>query len=478
MNKKLGIIIPYRNRFNHLKEFMIKFQIYMEKYDIPYEIFVVEQSEEKLFNRGKLLNVGFKYAEKSNCDYVIFHDVDMIPVNVDYSYSDYPIHLATNFVNVDKECDNYVGKVIFDEYFGGVTLFPMDDFRKINGYSNNYWGWGYEDNDLLLRCEKNEIKLDRLRIKNMGNPGKRLKFNGVNSYVKGNNIFNLNENCTFFISFYPNESVFDHEKDMDEFNVFTIPGYDFTISYNSFNRYTFYTFNSFKKVIYVNSNIKTNYITNMCVSIDNTNKRIRVYQDGCLIEEISFDNGIHSYEKEKYFYLGVGKPKRKDIIKEEYPKYFKGLISKFAYFNSMLTDEEIIEISENENIGENGFNKNLKLHYDVDHIKDNVLIDLTGNNNDGKIFNCDIFELLFQRFKIMKIPMRRESIFGLMCHKENGFYKNKWKFKATRWNQLKFHNEVRNNDYIAKNDGLSTLDFKEVELKKMSDKITHINVEF
>ena len=78
----------------------------------------------------------------------------------------------------------------------------------------------------------------------------------------------------------------------------------------------------------------------------------------------------------------------------------------------------------------------------------------------------------------MKIPMRRESIFGLMCHKENGFYKNKWKFKATRWNQLKFHNEVRNNDYIAKNDGLSTLDFKEVELKKMSDKITHINVEF
>ena len=29
--------------------------------DIDYEIFIVEQADDKPFNRGKLLNVGYKY---------------------------------------------------------------------------------------------------------------------------------------------------------------------------------------------------------------------------------------------------------------------------------------------------------------------------------------------------------------------------------------------------------------------------------
>ena len=44
----------------------------------------------------------------------MFHDVDMLPIDVDYSYSDVPIHLATNFTNSDRE--------IFKTYFGGITI--------------------------------------------------------------------------------------------------------------------------------------------------------------------------------------------------------------------------------------------------------------------------------------------------------------------------------------------------------------------
>ena len=44
----------------------------------------------------------------------------MLPEKVDYSYSDIPIHLAT---------DN----LPFEHYFGGITLFPIDLFERING---------------------------------------------------------------------------------------------------------------------------------------------------------------------------------------------------------------------------------------------------------------------------------------------------------------------------------------------------------
>ena len=70
----------------------------------------------------------------------------MIPIDVDYSYSPHPVHLASNFKSP-------IGfqRIVFDEYFGGVTIFPIDDFEKINGYSNEYWGWGAEDDDVYRR---------------------------------------------------------------------------------------------------------------------------------------------------------------------------------------------------------------------------------------------------------------------------------------------------------------------------------------
>ena len=133
--KKLGVIVPYRNRFEHLEQFKKSIVEYLDSnvYE-NYVIIIVEQDDASLFNRGMLLNIGFKEAKEEGCDYVVLHDVDMLPEYVNYSYSDKPIHLSTEFMLEDGEKP----RTIFDEYFGGVTLFPVELFEKIDGYSNKF----------------------------------------------------------------------------------------------------------------------------------------------------------------------------------------------------------------------------------------------------------------------------------------------------------------------------------------------------
>ena len=456
-NKKLGLIVPYRNRDEQLDEFKKVIVKHLNKHKISYEIIIVHQDDAKLFNRGALLNIGFKIAEDLKCDYVIFHDVDMLPMIVDYTYSEIPLHLANEFKKgEDRE--------VFDEYFGGVTLFPMKYFRKIDGYSNKYWGWGFEDTDLLYRCVKKNIPLHNIPIKNQKTNGTSLKFNGVNAYVVGNNTFNINNNMSIAVTFYPDKIKCDHNKTSDVYNIFTIPGYDFTISYNSFSRYNFCVFDRKKEPLYINSNIKINYCTTIVVTINQSDKVINVYQDGILIGEIKNFESLYHYNKESFFYLGVGDPLRNDD-----EKYFTGYISSFAIYGDVLNEEQI------ENINDNKLLDGAQVIYDASHIENYELIDLSGNENHGKIVNCEILEIEFDDYLYVKGPIRRPSLFRQLKHEENGFENNKWKYEATRWNQLRFHNEVCLNDELIKNDGLSTLEFL-IHGTTNENNITHINV--
>ncbi len=139
---KLSVVIPYRDRLTHLESILPELKRCL--INIEHEIIVVEQEQGEVFNRGYLKNIGFSHSE--NCDYVCFHDVDMIPdkIEFDYSYSEGATHLAKKVSQFDYE-------IPYTHFFGGVLLVDKESFKKVNGYSNEFWGWGAEDDDLYNR---------------------------------------------------------------------------------------------------------------------------------------------------------------------------------------------------------------------------------------------------------------------------------------------------------------------------------------
>ena len=48
-----------------------------------------------------------------------------------------------------------------DAFLGGVVAFHPDDFARCNGFPNDYWGWGLEDDQLRLRAAASGVRVVR-----------------------------------------------------------------------------------------------------------------------------------------------------------------------------------------------------------------------------------------------------------------------------------------------------------------------------
>ena len=156
----VAIIIPYRNREHYLQGFLQRMHPLLRKQLLRYQIFVIDQSGEKKFNRAKLLNVGAveaasvvplkKAVGKGYRFCFVMHDVDMLslsdglPYNCPKEDEGGPRHLSVYTVSHRKKC-------LYKELFGGVAALSYQQFTNVNGYSNKYFGWGGEDDDMSSR---------------------------------------------------------------------------------------------------------------------------------------------------------------------------------------------------------------------------------------------------------------------------------------------------------------------------------------
>jgi hypothetical protein len=168
IKSKLLVVAPYRNRQEHLTKFIPYINDTLTTQNINCKIVVVEQSPEKLFNRGLLCNIGFDLY-KNQCDYICIHDIDMIGENFDYSYENHVVHLSAR--QKERKYEEF-----YEKYLGGVTLFPKELFISINGFSNEYWGWGAEDDDLRLRCDVIGAKVQRKQGRFYSLPHERIQW--------------------------------------------------------------------------------------------------------------------------------------------------------------------------------------------------------------------------------------------------------------------------------------------------------------
>ena len=426
---KLGVIVPFRNRYEHLREFKKSIVEYLESKNIDFKIIIVEQDNAKLFNRGMLCNIGFIEAQKENCDYIVIHDIDMIPVDVDYSYSNVPVHLAT---------DN----IPFESYFGGMTLFPTDIFEKINGFSNLYWGWGFEDDDLRYRCIKNDVTFQNIIADTFSNE-KLPIFNGVDAYAKIPNIINYNRNFKIELDINLDRVIYDVNKQFDTFPILTIPGYDFKLFYNSFNRFYLQLFD--KKGIYydVHSDIVTTSKNKIRIEYNKKENTITfVIND--TVNIIQLLNHIYNYSNTNDIIIGT------DATKEN---FFKGTI------NELLLEQ----------------NDEILIHYKNYNITKYRFTDISGSKNNGKFFNVylDYLKPFVNHYSY--IPFRRDSKLLKLEHADCGFNDGRWRDDNSRWNQLRYNNEVQFGYHNNIDDGLSTLKFK-LHGNTKNNKITHLNV--
>lgn len=147
--KRLGIVVPYRG--SDLGSVMPRFCEWMNEQhsgcsQSGTHIIIVNQSDSLPFNRGALANVGFLLLHSSGLkpDYVAIHDADRFPSSE------------------TQDCEDAVSKYYTfpgmrprvlhpSSYTGGVLIAASSTYKAINGFSNEFWGWGHEDNELFGR---------------------------------------------------------------------------------------------------------------------------------------------------------------------------------------------------------------------------------------------------------------------------------------------------------------------------------------
>ena len=478
---KLGVCVPYRNREAHLKEFVPKIGKYLEGQGIDYHIYFGHQVDDKLFNRGATKNIAAKHAFEEGCDYVVYHDIDMIPEEgggADYSFpKENPRHIATQISQM-----NYQLK--YEEYFGGAIVFSKEQVEKTNGYSNDYWDWGMEDDDLFWRCVlEGYSKTDVMNYKSA--PQSFLSFNGKNSYVQIpctrslRNLTSRSHTISVLVRAHQQEEkvpiwlVGDLERRFCEYPILRRPGYDYGLSYNNSRAYTCQMWNNQREHLYSWMKQYENKWAWITIVVDEND--IHFYMNGKESDArwgtgtpspLHFEGMLKRYGNVDY-YLGTTTSVNDDDIS----KWFKGDIADVKMWNRALTSHEIKDIATDST------DDGLILHYDF---KEGLVKDISENDNNGTLYNC---EVKTEEIKIphTTVPHRVAGKMFCLPHKDEGLVNiggvDKWaKGETTARNEKRFVHQMQQGKWDYKSDGMNSLKYELVSVEEITPNAKFINI--
>lgn len=460
---KLGVCVPYRNRETHLHEFIPKVGKYLKNQGIEFQMYFCHQVDDKLFNRGATKNIAAKHAFEDGCDYIVWHDIDMIPEEgggCDYSYPENaPRHIATQISQMDYQLK-------YHEYFGGAVLFTKEQVEATNGYSNDYWDWGMEDDDLFYRCHLEGLTNDTYLIEEP-TPQKYLKLNGDNSYAKipfqkqFRGLTQRSHTISALVRCYqqPDKNdiflIGDKNHKYVEYPIVRLPGYDYGFSFNNSKAVAFTFWNSFNAHNYMWLKRYDKQWSWITAVLDTEMHLAHFYLNGTEVDSkvglgspspLRFNGKLKNYGNND-FYLGTS-PAQPN---ESSSKFFKGDIAKVYAWNRVLDQYELEEL--HNEVPQEG------LVIDVDFNKPKTPIEL---------FNTELIE---EQINIPNsiIPYRVEGKMRCLPHPDEGIVNGKFvKGETTAANERRYVLQMQENKIDYKKDGIKQVKYTLVGEKNLT----------
>ena len=455
MSHKLGVCVPYRNRELHMNEFIPKIGKYLKEHGIEFQIYIVHQVDDKLFNRGATKNIGAKHAFEDGCDYIVWHDIDMIPEDdggCDYSYpSEGPRHIATKIEQMDYQLK-------YHEYFGGAVLFTKEHVEATNGYSNDYWDWGMEDDDLFYRCHLEGLTNDTYLDTNLPQH-KFISFNGNNSYGKipyqreFRGLTSRSHTISVLVRAYqqpeknPIFLIGDNTRKYVEYPIFRIPGYDYGISFNNSRALSLTYWNSFNGHNYMWLKRYDKQWSWITAVIDLSTHHSHFYLNGNEVDSRAgigslspwrFKGNLKNYGSNDY-YLGTSpsEPENSTV------KFFQGDIAKIHAWNRALTPEEV-----------------RNLHKDLPSEGHTVDLNFNDPKAEHNLYNV---EHKVEDIKVPNsiLPHRVEGRMRCLPHDDEGIVNGKFvKGETTAANERRYVLKMQDKRINYKEDGIKQLQYE------------------
>lgn len=210
-DKSIAVIVAYQEpnsvanlarnstvkRISMLPVYLTNLHRYLQRSNLQYTLFLVEQMGGEEMARGLLFNSGFTVASSlAEFDCFVFHDVDTLPTRtVDYNCDE---QKPRCLVPILRNARGQYQHMEMTDQFAHNVLFSTSkaQFVATNGFSNLYPAFSGEDDDFChrafhsnfsLRCERDEYfydllpKLYSVRSELLPTAASRQAFDGLNS---------------------------------------------------------------------------------------------------------------------------------------------------------------------------------------------------------------------------------------------------------------------------------------------------------